>query len=103
MKQQIHQLAAAAAAAASAYPAALAQLAAASSGAFSQDFAAASALAAVSLPMRSGKSPLHVSPCCSCKQIMRLLRVQPTVVRAVPSVGNAVKNLLLMRGLGTKL
>ena len=49
MKQQIHQLAAAAAAAASAYPAALAQLAAASSGAFSPDFAAASALAAVSL------------------------------------------------------
>ena len=49
MKQQIHQLAAAAAAAASAYPAALAQLAAASGGAFSPDFAAASALAAVSL------------------------------------------------------
>ena len=49
MKQQIHQLAAAAAAAASAYPAALAQLAAASSGAFSSDFAAASALAAVSV------------------------------------------------------
>ena len=62
MKQQIHQLAAVAAAAASAYPAALAQLAAASSGAFSPEFAAASALAAVRLnpPQRMTSLPAHL-------------------------------------------